>query len=133
AANGQERIVSFHSDIRIAAYATMEVTETIRVRAEGQSIRRGIFREIPTRYRDRFGNAFNVDLDVIAVTRDGLPEPWSMHRRANGIRIDLGDDSFLQVPAEYEYAIRYRSDRQVGYFDDHDELYWNGTGNRWAF
>src|SRR5690554_1400472 len=81
-ANRQERILSFHSDIRIAADATMEVTETIRVRAEGQSIRRGIYREIPTRYRDRLGNAFNVDLDVINVTRNALPEPWSMHRRA---------------------------------------------------
>ena len=28
---------------------------------------------------------------------------------------------------------RYRTDRQIGYFEDHDELYWNVTGNGWGF
>ena len=27
----------------------------------------------------------------------------------------------------------YRTDRQMGYFSDHDELYWNATGNGWSF
>ena len=35
-------------------------------------------------------------------------------------------------PGEYTYVIRYRTDRQLGFFDDHDELYWNVTGNGWA-
>lgn len=37
-----ERILLFHSDIDIAADGSMMVTETIRVRAEGDSIRRGL-------------------------------------------------------------------------------------------
>src|SRR5690606_19069399 len=27
----------------------------------------------------------------------------------------------------------YRTDRQLGFFRDHDELYWNVTGNGWGF
>ena len=27
----------------------------------------------------------------------------------------------------------YKTTRQLGFFDDHDELYWNVTGNGWAF
>ena len=31
----------------------------------------------------------------------------------------------------HEYRIRYRVDRAVLFFDDHDELYWNATGTDW--
>ena len=31
------------------------------------------------------------------------------------------------------YAIRSYYDRQLGFFDDFDELYWNVTGNGWEF
>ena len=34
---------------------------------------------------------------------------------------------------EYEYFLQYRTHRQVGFFKDFDELYWNVTGNGWAF
>jgi uncharacterized membrane protein YgcG len=129
----QERILSYHSEIRIEPDASMLVTETIRVRAEGKSIRRGIFREFPTRYRDRLGNAYRVDFEVLGLTRDGQVEPWAAFKRANGVRVDFGDDTFLSVPAEYEYALRYRTTRQLGYFETHDELYWNVTGNGWEF
>jgi hypothetical protein len=31
------------------------------------------------------------------------------------------------------YEITYRTTRQLGFFDDFDELYWNATGNGWTF
>jgi hypothetical protein len=34
---------------------------------------------------------------------------------------------------EHEYVIRYRTTRQIGFFADYDELYWNATGNGWPF
>jgi hypothetical protein len=48
AAVADERILSFHSKIDVAADGGMDVTETIRVRAEGQAIRHGIYRDFPT-------------------------------------------------------------------------------------
>ncbi len=131
--SAQERILSFHSDITIAADASMTVTETIRVRAEGSNIRRGIYREFPTRYTDRFGNNYRVDFQVQDVTRNGEPEIWTANERANGVRVDFGGEDLLAVPAVYEYTIRYRSNRQIGFFQTHDELYWNVTGNGWSF
>ena len=82
-----ERILSYSSDIAIARNGTMTVRETIRVNAEGNRIRRGIYREFPTRYRDRFGNDFKVDFDVLEVRRDGKPEPWHTDKRGNSVRI----------------------------------------------
>jgi uncharacterized membrane protein YgcG len=36
-------------------------------------------------------------------------------------------------PGVYTYVITYQTNRQLGFFSDHDELYWNVTGNDWAF
>ena len=49
--SSDERILAYHSDIDVHADASMTVTETIRVRAEGNNIRRGIYRDFPTHLR----------------------------------------------------------------------------------
>lgn len=126
-----ERILGYHSDIAVEGDGTMSVQETIRVRAEGRMIRRGIFRDFPTDYEDRFGNRYRVGFEVSGVTRDGLTEPWKAERYANGVRVYVGHPDVYLDPGEYIYRISYRTNRQLGFFEDHDELYWNVTGNGW--
>lgn len=128
-----ERILSYDSEIDIAADATMTVRETIRVVAEGKQIQRGIYREFPTTYTDRLGNRVEVHFRVLEVTRDGQPESWHQKRRANGVRVYAGRSDTLLSPGEYTYSFTYRTDRQIGFFEDQDELYWNVTGNGWDF
>lgn len=132
-ARADERILDFHSDIEIAADATMMVTETIRVNAEGDRIRRGIYRDFPTAYRDSNGRRVNVIFEPLDVTRDGEPEDWHAERMANGVRIYFGNADTSLDHGEHAYVFRYRSARQLGFFDEHDELYWNVTGNGWDF
>jgi uncharacterized membrane protein YgcG len=129
----QERIRSYDEVVDVRADGSLEVTERITVHAEGQQIRRGIYRDFPTRYRDRYGNRVRVALDVLGVERNGNPEPWFTERMSNGIRINTGNDDFLPVPADYTFTLRYRTTRQLGFFDDHDELYWNAIGTGWIF
>lgn len=128
-----ERILDYDSLIEVHLDGSLEITETIRVRAEGHQIRRGIYRNFPTRYFDRLNNRVVVGFEVLEVLRDGQPEPWFTERLANGVRINTGDDTLLPVPAEIEYTIRYRTTRQLGFFDDHDELYFNAIGSGWRF
>ena len=71
---GDERILSYHSDILVKQDGWIEVTETIRVRAEGVQIRRGIYRDYPTRYKDRFGNDLQVLYEPLAVLRNSASE-----------------------------------------------------------
>jgi uncharacterized membrane protein YgcG len=132
-AQAAEEILDYHSDIVIAEDGSMTVTETIEVRAEGDQIRRGIFRDFPTDYKDRFGNDYKVDFRVQQVSRNGNPEPWRSERRANGVRVYIGDSDRSVDPGRHSYQIRYRTTRQLGFFPDHDELYWNVTGNGWMF
>ncbi len=129
----EERILDYGSELVVRADGTLEVTETIRVRAEGVQIRRGLFRDFPTRYRDRVGNRVRVGFELLGVERNGRPEPYFTEQLPDGVRINTGDDAFLPVPAEHAFTIRYRTTRQLGFFPDHDELYFNTTGLGWAF
>jgi len=128
-----ERIFSFHSKIDVSADGGMDVTETIRVRAEGQAIRHGIYRDFPTDYRDRGGNAVRVAFEPRALTRDDASEPFHTERQSNGVRVYFGSKETTLAPGEYTYSFDYHTNRQLGFFPDHDELYWNVTGNGWDF
>lgn len=129
----QERIESYDSEIALNADGSLDVTEHIRVRAEGGQIRRGIYRDFPTRYKDRHGNRVVVDFEVVEVLRDGRSEPWFTESRSNGVRVNTGNDDFLPTPGTFTFTLRYRTTRQLGFFADHDELYWNAIGTGWDF
>jgi uncharacterized membrane protein YgcG len=128
-----ERILDFGSQIEIQKSGDLEVKETLRVFAEGIEIKRGIYRDFPTLYRGIFGLKSSVPFEVLEVTRDGRKEPWRLETRGNGVRVYMGDPAVFLSPGEYTYTLRYRTGRQLGFFPDFDELYWNVTGNGWAF
>jgi hypothetical protein len=134
AALAEERILDYAIEVNVGASGAIDVVEQITVRAEDQQIHRGIYRDFPTRYRDRYGNNVVVGFEVQGVQRDGVTEPWFTERRSNGVRVNTGNDNYLpRLPGEYRYTLRYRTTRQVGFFADHDELYWNAIGTGWDF
>ncbi|MEX1119202.1 MAG: DUF2207 domain-containing protein [Terrimicrobiaceae bacterium] len=129
----KERILNFDSRITVQKNGDLEVTETLRVVAEGNDIKRGIYRDFPTLYRGRFGLKSSVPFNVLEATRNGRPETWRVENKGNGVRVYLGNPDVFLAPGEHTYVIRYRTGRQLGFFSDFDELYWNVTGNGWAF
>ena len=132
-AAAEEYIRSYHSEIRVAPNGELAVVETITVNAEGRNIRRGIFRDFPLTMQDAAGRTVRVGFDVVSVTRDGRPEPWRTESVTGGTRIIAGSQDVLLDYGEHTYVITYTTDRQIRFFDDHDELYWNVTGNGWQF
>ena len=133
AAYAGERVLDFHSEIWISRNGTLTVTEVIVVQAEGRQIRRGILRDFPTEYRDRLGSRVRVPFDVVSVLRNGQPEPYALERLSNGVRVRIGTPDVLLRFGPHEYRITYRTARQVGFFEQHDELYWNVNGTGWTF
>jgi uncharacterized membrane protein YgcG len=127
-----ERILSFDSHVTVQSDGGMVVTETIRVRAAGDQIKRGIYRDFPTRYVGLYGRVV-VPFQVIGVRRDGRAEPYRVEPRSNGERVYIGRADRMLPPGEYEYELTYRTAWQIGFFARHDELYWNVTGNEWSF
>ncbi|MEO7364760.1 MAG: DUF2207 domain-containing protein [Sphingomicrobium sp.] len=132
-AAAEERITRFLSDVQVQPDASLDVTETIDVRAEGDRIKHGIFRDFPTRYRGRTGSRVRVGFSLGNVTRDGRPEKAATEPMSNGVRIRIGNAETTIEPGDHRYVIHYQTTRQVGRFADYDELYWNATGNGWIF
>lgn len=132
-ARAQERILSFVSDVTVERNGDLTVTETIRVQAEGRDIRRGILRDFPTVYTRPNGTRVEVGFDVLGVQRDGQTETFAHEALTNGVRLRIGSADTLLRSGPHTYVISYRTTRQIGFFDDVDELYWNATGTGWTF
>ncbi|MDH3266358.1 MAG: DUF2207 domain-containing protein [Gammaproteobacteria bacterium] len=128
-----ERILDFHSDVLVMQDGWIEVTETIRVRAEGNRIRRGIYRDFPTEYRDQRGNQYAVGFQPLSVLRNNSNEDFHTQKIRDGKRVYFGDANRFLNNGEHIYRFRYRANRILGFFDSHDELYWNVTGVDWEF
>ena len=126
-------IERFLSDVAVARDGTLAVTETIRVNAEGDEIKRGIFRDFPLTFEDAEGNVREVGFKLLGVTRDGRPESHFTERRGEAIRIYAGEESVFLDRGAHSYTISYETDRQLRWFDGKPELFWNVTGNAWAF
>jgi uncharacterized membrane protein YgcG len=132
-AAADERILSFHSDVVVMSDGWIEVTETIKVRAEGNRIRRGIYRDMPTEYSDKYKNKYVVKIEPQAVLRNDRVEAFHTVDTGDGIRTYFGQSNRFIEHGVHTYMYRYRASRMLGFFEEHDELYWNVTGFEWAF
>jgi uncharacterized membrane protein YgcG len=136
-----ERIVDYNSDIVVDADGGLTVIESIAVVAMGEQIKRGIYRDFPTLYARtlRIGEEYvpilrtEVPFEVVSVQRDGQPEPFHTESRDNGLRVYIGAADAVLPAGPHSYRLQYKTARQLGFFADHDELYWNVTGNGWVF
>ncbi len=125
-----EVIRSLDVSVRLADAYDFEVEERIRWDFEGAQ-RHGIYREIPVRYRRPYLPDTRMRVDVESVTdENGVPWQWRASSRGSSLEIRIGNPQ-VTLSGVREYRIRYRVGRGLLYFDDHDELYWNATGNEW--
>lgn len=132
-ASAEEAIERLHADISIARNGTLHVVETYRVHAEGDQIRHGIYRDVSTTFEDADKTVHRVGFKLISLTRDGLPEPYHTERYSDFLRIYAGDADVFLNSGTYLYVLTYETDRQIRWFDEKPELFWNVTGNAWAF
>lgn len=121
----KEKIDSFDSLIQVQTDGSMIVTETITVHHEGIKIRRGIYRDLPTKKGEKY--------KLISVNRNGHHEPGFVERRYGYYRINTGDDNFLPHPATSTFEIKYKVWNLPKSYNGYDEVYWNVTGDEWAF
>ncbi len=128
-----EHIKHFHSDITVQANGNVLVTETIRIQVEHDQIKRGIYRDFPTIYNTALLTKSTVDFAVTEVLRNGQTEPHHLEDLSNGVRIYIGERNRYVDRGEQTYVIRYRTNRQIAFLDEHDRFAWNVTGNDWRF
>lgn len=107
----------------------MTVEENIRYDF-GEFDRHGIYRYIPDSY-NRDGMHYRLRLRLQQVLRNGQKEKYSVNNWGGDFSIKIGDPKST-ISGVQEYALKYSTDRAINFFPDHDELYWNVTGNGWS-
>ncbi len=132
-ARAAEQILAYDSVVTVRADGVLDVTETIRVRAEGNQIKHGIYRDFPLTFVDGDGRSHRVSFKLLGVLRDGKPEPNHQNWNNSGVRVYAGSQDVFLRPGEYTYRFHYETGRQIRFLPDHTELFWNVTGNDWAF
>ena len=122
-------IQKFHSEITVREDSSFVVEETIEVKFERP--RHGIFRDIPYQYRNELGKRIKTPTTILSVTdQAGKKWKYKVETAGNNLRIRIGDAK-RYVKDFQTYVNTYRVENAILFFDDHDELYWNVTGNAW--
>ena len=125
-----EKINSFKSDITVQKNADVLVTETV-IYDFGNAEKHGIFRDIPIVYENEEGKKFKIDFQILSIKDEqGIAYQYQQSKKGENFSIKIGDPD-KYVTGEKTYIISYKISRVITYFSDHDELYWNVTGNKW--
>ena len=123
------RIEKFNAQIAVLPDSSVNVTESITVHFIGGPWQ-GLYREIPVEYFTPQGMNYSLFLDVKRVTNGSghdLRYESSRERHYRKLKIFVDDaDSSVQT-----ITIQYTVSDALRFFDDHDEFYWNVTGDEW--
>jgi uncharacterized membrane protein len=121
-------IERFDAAIEVLPDGALVVEEVIRPRFTGSW--NGIYRTIPVQYRTPQGLNYTLRLRIDSVTDESganLRYDSSRERHYRKLKI--------WVPGATDAArtvrLRYRVSNGLRFFDEHDELYWNVTGDEW--
>lgn len=131
-AHAQERITRYDANITVQKNGDFIVMETLDVMAEGQSIKRGIFRDFP-RFLSDEGHNIEQEVTLRSVTRNGQSEPFTTSVDDNVVRWRIGSANRLLDLGKHSYGLTYHVKNQVRYHESFDEVYWNVTGSHWPF
>src|SRR5216684_5973360 len=123
------RIVNFQSETIVMSDGTIDVTETIQAHFMGGPWH-GLYRTIPVEYVTSQGLNYSLFLDVKRVVNgsgQALKYETSRERHYRKLKIYVpdADNSTQNISIEYSVSDALR------FFEDHDELYWNVTGDEW--
>jgi uncharacterized membrane protein len=130
AADAQRTLViqEFDAVIDVHQDGTVVVEETIVPKFTGSW--NGIFRTIPVQYRTPQGLNYTLRLDVESVTDDeGRELRYESSRERHYRKLKIWVPG--AVDATRTVKLRYRVPNALRFFEQHDELYWNVTGDEW--
>src|SRR5690242_3810072 len=128
---GIEHIVAFDADYVVARDDSVTITETIDYDF-GVVPRHGIQRDLvlTQRFDDNHDRVYPLRVLSVAAS-PGTPAQWTVLNQPGGIkRIRIGDPD-RTITGRHRYVLTYRLEGVLNSFPDHDELYWNVTGDQW--
>ncbi len=125
-----ESIRLFSSDITVQKDGRIHVIEQINYDF-GSLYKHGIYRFIPYITKNTQGKEYKMDVLVNSVKDEtGSPYSFTTSQVNSTLQVKIGDGD-RTITGEHTYFIDYTVSGALTYFSDHDELYWNATGNEW--
>ena len=121
-------IERFDARILVNRNASIDVTETITARFVGSY--NGLFRKIPVVYRNAQGLNWTIGV-ALQRARDNAGHDLRTETSYEGAYVKYK----IWIPgaanADRTIVLQYRATNALRFFDEHDELYWNVTGDEW--
>lgn len=127
-APAKEHIPYLFSQIEILPNGLINVNETVVVIANGDKLKDGLTRSVPKYSTSRLNVRNKVDLTLMSVSVNGQDIPYKAEEIGNRIMLTPKQEYTLE-PGIYTYQFNYILDRQLWYYDDFNEFYWDVTGS----
>ena len=121
-------IERFDARIRVNRDASIDVTESITARFVGSW--NGLYRTIPVKYRTPQGLNWTLGVSLQSAQDDaGRNLRTETSRQGASIKYKVWIPGAAN--ADRTLVLRYHATNGLRFFDEHDELYWNVTGDEW--
>lgn len=129
AAAKERHLRKFDEDLTVLPDGSVDVTERITFQFIGGPWQ-GIYRNIPVEYAGPRGLNYSLFVDVKSITdATGAKLRYETSRERQYLKLKIyipnADNSTRTISIEYKVS------DAIKFFDDHDELYWNVTGDEW--
>ncbi|MCX6763468.1 MAG: LCP family protein [Candidatus Moranbacteria bacterium] len=131
-----EHVDSYAVEMDVSSDSSVAVTETIQYDYADKT-ETGFTRNIPLAYQDLDGTNFSIGISNVSVSNEnGKPYVFSQSKVAGAdkkksyLKIEIGDINY-PVSGTPTYVIRYTVSGAIKYATDHDQLFWNITGDQW--
>jgi len=128
AAQRSYSIERFDANIVVNRDASIDVTETITARFVGSY--NGLYRTIPIKYRNAQGLNWTLGV-ALQSARDDAARDLRVETSRQGASVKYKVWIPGATNATRTLVLRYHATNGLRFFDEHDELYWNVTGDEW--
>lgn len=121
-------VTKFNSNVHVDQDGSARITEQITFSFSGQY--QGVYRSIPVDYPGPNGTNYSLFIKVTGVTdENSTPLKYEKHTSGHYLKLKIF------VPGAFNTTrtvnIEYTTLDAAKFFEDHDEFYWNVTGNDW--
>lgn len=124
-----EYIDLFNSQVKIQNDGSALVTESITYNFSES--KHGIFRTLTNIVENSEGKKFITPIKILGVLDEkGFVYNFTIESVSNGLKLKIGDADKL-ISGSKVYIISYSIENALEAYSDHDEFYWNITGNDW--
>ena len=125
-----EAVEYFQSNIELNRDGTVSFKEYIEYNF-GNNQQHGLVRNLIYKKTNQDGKKYVTEITGLEVSdNNGNPYNFYQSKKGDYIELKIGDENKL-VSGIKTYVITYTVLGSFTYFTDHDEFYWNLTGNEW--